>query len=95
MQNAECIKCSTLECLKHDKCDFCEHLKAIIDKLAHYEDLEEQGRLVEVVHGKWIEAPELGDCCYKCSKCGKVFDAYREDDKAFCARCGAKMDKGE
>lgn len=54
--------------------------------------------VVEVRYGEWIDD---GDCFY-CSDCGKVYQLGSlqtiYDVKrcwAYCANCGAKMDKGE
>lgn len=41
----------------------------------------------------WIPRPDIGDCTYECSHCGKIYDAYCDDDRAFCARCGAMMEE--
>jgi hypothetical protein len=46
-----------------------------------------------VVHAHWVPAPDVGDCCYRCSHCGKVIDHYCDEDDAYCARCGAHMDE--
>lgn len=43
-------------------------------------------------HGHWIE-DLLGDCCYKCSECGFVRDAYLLEVETYCPNCGAKMDE--
>jgi len=47
-----------------------------------------------VRHGKWIEV-DVGDCCYRCSECGFIRDAYLLDIGNYCPKCGAKMDGGE
>ena len=46
-----------------------------------------------VVHAHWIPAPDIGDCCYRCSRCGKHRDSYIDEDGDHCARCGAHMDE--
>lgn len=64
----------------------------ICEKLAHYEDLEEQGKLVEQKYGEWTNEritrggfhEEWG---YDCSECGKTC-SYRSK---YCPNCGAKM----
>ena len=65
---------------------FCD----VVDKLAHYEAMEEQGRLVEVRYGEW--KPVLFDSV--CSVCGYSETAplmiMRRDFK-YCPSCGAKM----
>ena len=44
-----------------------------------------------VRHGRWIEV-DVGDCCYRCSECGFIRDAYLLDISNYCPKCGAKMD---
>lgn len=46
----------------------------------------------EPKHGRWLPS-DKGDCVYTCSECGFVRDAYILDEKAYCPRCGAKMDE--
>ena len=46
-----------------------------------------------VRHGRWIPLPHTGDCCYTCSACGFLRDAYLLDTENYCPNCGAKMDK--
>jgi len=46
-----------------------------------------------VIRAIWIPRPDIGDCTYECSHCGKIYDAYCDDDRAFCARCGAMMEE--
>ncbi len=46
-----------------------------------------------VRHGRWIEV-DVGDCCYRCSECGFIRDAYLLDISNYCPKCGAKMDGG-
>lgn len=46
-----------------------------------------------VVHAHWIPAPDIGDCCYRCSRCGKQRDSYIDEDDNYCGKCGAHMDK--
>ena len=43
-------------------------------------------------HGHWIEERSIGDCCYKCSECGFIRDAYLLEIGNYCPQCGAKMD---
>lgn len=45
----------------------------------------------ENISGEWIEKPEIGDCCYICSECGFVRDAYFLDVGNYCPNCGAQM----
>ena len=49
---------------------------------------------VEVRHGYWIPAMHIGDCCYRCSECQFLRDAYLLDIGNYCPNCGAKMDGG-
>ena len=46
-----------------------------------------------VRHGRWIPAVHAGDCCYRCSECQFLRDAYLIDIGNYCPNCGAKMDK--
>lgn len=71
-----------------------------VDKLAEYEDAEEKGLLVPVVHGRWVREPRV----WKNGKTGKEVTAYRcsacEDyfvdaPCRYCPNCGAKMDGKE
>ena len=80
-------------CTITDQCD-CPTLKEVIEKLTHYEDLEEQGRLIEQKHGKWIpfELDTRGHIeiiHYECSSCHEISD----DATMYCPNCGAKMDE--
>ena len=45
-----------------------------------------------VVHGRWIPAVHVGDCCYRCSECQFLRDTYLLDIGNYCPNCGAKMD---
>ena len=59
----------------------------VIEKLAHYEDMEEQGRLIEQKHGTW----EIHDEYYFCTNC------YSEWKEIFtyCPCCGSKNGEAE
>ena len=46
-----------------------------------------------VRHGRWVPAFHVGDCCYRCSECQFLRDAYLLDIGNYCPKCGAKMDK--
>lgn len=76
------------------KCEAYDVLTNAIEKLAHYEDLEEQGRLIEQKHGRWIpnkimlRTPYATN--YHCSECG-----YGGNGTTYCPNCGAKMDEVE
>ena len=48
-----------------------------------------------VVHGRWVPAFHVGDCCYRCSECQFLRDAYLLDIGNYCPNCGAKMDLEE
>lgn len=74
----------------------------VVDKLAHYEDMEEQGRLIEQKHGTWESLDSYVYECdgmWQCSECGEDF--YFEfgtplDCRAYyCPNCGAKMELKE
>ena len=73
-------------------------LEEVIEKLAHYEDLEEQGRLIEQKHGKWYWADD-GYC--RCSECNQKTPAYEHEEALearitnYCPYCGAKMELKE
>ena len=47
---------------------------------------------VEVKHGRWIPAMHIGDCCYRCSECQFLRDAYLLDIGNYCPNCGARME---
>lgn len=47
MLKASCKKNGTYDCLLEDDCEICDYNNKILEKLAHYEDLEEQGRLID------------------------------------------------
>ena len=49
--------------------------------------------VVPVRHGRWIPAVHAGDCCYHCSECQFLRDAYLIDIGNYCPNCGAKMDE--
>lgn len=40
--------------------------------------------------GKWIPV-DVGDCCYRCSECGFMRDAYLLDVGCYCPQCGLSM----
>lgn len=46
MLKASCKKNGTYNCLLEDDCEICDYNNKILEKLAHYEDLEEAGRLI-------------------------------------------------
>ena len=57
-------------------------------ELQKYKDLEEQGRLIEQKHGRWIEHEGP---YFKCSVCG----ISEVSQGLYCRNCGAKMDEVE
>ena len=62
---ASCKENSTYDCLLEDDCITCDCNNKILEKLAHYEDLEEAGRLIEL-------PCKVGDYVYKLTtKCDK------------------------
>ena len=67
----------------------------ILDKLAHYEVMEEQGRLIEQKQGYWIKSRKYYDDGYTvigaCSVCGLEFQAKLLRKICYCPHCGAKM----
>lgn len=61
-----------------------------IQKLAHYEELEEQGLLKTVVRGEWKSECGLFFPIYRCSECNC---ASALGQTKFCPNCGADMRK--
>lgn len=87
--------------LCHGGCESCNGVLCgnaleMIKKLAHYEDLEEQGRLVEVKQGEWAKRSNDEIWWYECSICsGPILKNGWGNDmfSEFCPHCGAKMDE--
>lgn len=50
--------------------------------------------VAQVRHGRWLPEVNVGDCCYRCSECQFLRDAYLLDIEKYCPFCGAKMDGG-
>lgn len=48
-----------------------------------------------VRRGRWIVVEDIGDCCYRCSNCGFIRDAYVLDVGKYCPSCGARMEEQE
>ncbi len=73
-------------------------LYSAIDKLAEYEDLEEQGEFKRVVHGHWVLLDDCSNEGVYCSECHKK--VYKKDynyanvklKSKCCPNCGAIMD---
>lgn len=82
------------EVCEENQCSSCV-LSAVFEKLAHYEDLEEQGRLIEQKHGQWIHE----DVDWVCSECGEDAPTIPFKGKQYranyCSNCGAKMNEVE
>lgn len=93
-----CTSCESLDCLGD-----CRGLFALYNKLAHYEDLEKQGRLIEQKHGYWKrktkEYEYYRTYWYECSVCGErplhKTDGIHYHFTDYCPNCGAKMDEVE
>ena len=88
-------------CETRDSCDDCA-IQEALDKLAHYEDLEEQGRLIEQKHGTWESLDSYVYECdgmWQCSECGEdfyfEFGTPLECRAYYCPNCGAKMELKE
>ena len=66
-------------------------------KLAHYEDLEEQGKLIELVVAEWRPAGYSlkGDRAYECTNCGRYVANIDDHFLKYCPHCGAKMEGEE
>ena len=60
-----------------------------------YEDIEDMkpADVSPVRNGRWIPAVHVGDCCYRCSECQFLRDAYLIDIGNYCPNCGAKMEQ--
>lgn len=58
-------------------------------ELREYRKLEEQGRLIERKHGRWIHKDNFIGKYLMCSECSHV--TGRKSN--YCPNCGAKMDE--
>ena len=76
-----------------EKLDFARILtNSEAEKWDYWKDLEEQGKLMEVVYG--FDKSDYPSA-FECSVCGfSDWDTYTTDDGAYnyCPRCGAKME---
>lgn len=75
-------------CSVCDVAGCCDSLEEMLEKLTHFEDLEEQGRLIERKHGRWIHKDNFIGKYLMCSECSHV--TGRKSN--YCPNCGAKMD---
>ena len=84
--------------INEDACQFCKcwdycieeepcFLYEVYEKLSDYEDLEEQGRLIEQKHGTW----EIHDEYYFCANC---YSEWKETF-TYCPCCGSKNGEAE
>ena len=67
----------------------CPTLKEVVETLAYYNDLEEQGRLIEQKHGRWIHKDNFIGKYLMCSECSHVTGMKGN----YCPNCGAKMNE--
>lgn len=75
----------------------CNEEIAMYERLKQYEDAEEQGRLVEVRHGRWhdVYMSSASSFVGTCSVCGISYDIPPVPLAKYCPNCGAKMDGEE
>ena len=79
-------------------CDMCI-IDEVFRRLAYFEDLEEQGRLIEQKHGRWIDnhctvcgmMPMGEEIWNNCDFTPPRFEMFMD----YCPNCGAKMDEVE
>ena len=69
-----------------------EELDEVYMKLKHYEDLEEQDRLIEQKHGQWKSVDFNKIMCSECNHIWNIMNNEVENFK-YCPNCGVKMDK--
>ena len=97
-----CQLCKADYCIEKEPC----FLYEVYEKLGKYEDLEEQGRLIEQKHGKWEECDWVfydghDECvhipkgAFVCTNCRHAFKKGKLEIKNYCPHCGAKMDEVE
>jgi hypothetical protein len=63
-----------------------DELYEAVEKLAYYEDLEEQGRLIEQKYGQWDYNKYRQMYCSNCGECPEIAVEWN-----YCPNCGAKM----
>ena len=82
------------EVCEENQCSSCV-LSAVFEKLAHYEDLEEQGRLIEVVTCKDCEyyKKDTSDINNPCGIC-EIVPCVRYENE-YCSSAERKMDEVE
>ena len=77
-------------CYGCDSEAYCYELEDMLKKLAHYEDLEEQGRLIEQKHCycKSVDFNKI-----MCSECNHIWNIMNNEVENFnyCPNCGAKI----
>lgn len=81
-----CEYCEDVDCTGYK--NSCMHRK-VYEKLAHYEDLEEQGRLIEVVKCKDCSCFEEITDAYNYYFCNRYGGIVTEND--YCSRAEAKL----
>ena len=81
-------------CSSRNRCNDCP-IRDAFNKLAHYEDLEEQGRLIEVVKCKDCSCFEEITAAYNYYFCNRYGGIVTEND--YCSRAEVKLKelKGE
>ena len=90
-QKYVCIDVCGEKCIENNEwCPECKPFTDVMKKLAHYEDLEEQGLLKTVVRGEWKSECGLFFPIYRCSECNC---ASALGQTKFCPNCGADMRK--
>ncbi len=68
-------------------------------RISNFEDLVQHfpaANVREIKYGEWypIELDDddyKADCCYRCSECGFIRDAYLLEEDEYCPKCGSKM----
>ena len=88
--------CNAVKCA--DTCEKCEHMDRMMDKLADYEDKEEQGLITEVVRCKdcrYFSGGGLWDNGHWCGRTARVGDCDKVTENDFCSRAEALAKMGE